>query len=143
MTDFIKYTKKQSTGLEPPLGEFIERNGVEYAGIHLLIDCWGASQLDNIKYMEDVLCRCVSASFATLLHLHCHQFSQSGGLSAVAVLAESHISVHTWPEKGFAAFDVFMCGAAQPMNIVDVLKQAFQPTELKIKEVLRGYSSNE
>jgi len=59
--------------------------------------------------------RCVDASFATLLHLHCHQFSDSGGLSAVAVLAESHITVHTWPERDFAAFDVFMCGtAAQP-----------------------------
>ena len=143
MTNSIKYIKKKCTELDPSLGGFIEKNGIEYAGIHLLIDCWGASPLDNIEYMEDVLNRCVSASFATLLHLHCHQFSKSGGLSGVAVLAESHISVHTWPERDFAAFDVFMCGAAKPMNVVDVLKQAFQPTELKVKKVLRGYSGNE
>ncbi len=143
MTDSIKYTQKKTAELEPSLGFFIERDGVEYAGTHLLIDCWGASRLDSIEYMEDVLHRCVSASFATLLHLHCHQFSKSGGLSGVAVLAESHISVHTWPERDFAAFDVFMCGAAQPMNVVDVLKQAFQPTELKVKKILRGYCGNE
>jgi S-adenosylmethionine decarboxylase len=121
-------------------GDFLITDNVEYAGIHLLIDCWGASKLDDIKYMKRVLQRCVNASFATLLHLHCHQFSETGGLSAVAVLAESHISVHTWPEKGFAAFDVFMCGAAQPKNVIDVLKEAFQPDELKVKEILRGSS---
>jgi S-adenosylmethionine decarboxylase len=57
----------------------------------------------------------------------------------VAVLAESHISVHTWPERNFAAFDVFMCGAAQPMNVIDVLKEAFLPEEIKVKKMLRGY----
>ncbi len=143
MTNFTKLTRSKSSGLELSTGNFLEREGGEYAGTHLLIDCWGASRLDDIEYMEDTLKRCVSASFATLLHLHCHQFSQSGGLSGIAVLAESHISVHTWPERDFAAFDVFMCGTAQPMNVVDVLKQAFQPTELKVKEVLRGYCGTE
>ena len=51
---------------------------------------------------------------ATLLHIHLHTFTDGGGISGVAVLAESHISVHTWPEKGYAAFDVFMCGDAEP-----------------------------
>ena len=143
MTNFTEKKKSKPAELELSTGDFLEVDGVEYAGVHLLIDCWGASRLDSIEYMEDILHRCVSASFATLLHLHCHQFSKSGGLSGVAVLAESHISVHTWPERDFAAFDVFMCGAAQPMNVVDVLKQAFQPTELKVKKVLRGYCGNE
>lgn len=119
-------------------GIFFQTENIEYAGIHLLIDLWGASRLNEVKYMEDVLQRCVSASFATLLHLHCHQFSKSGGLSSVAILAESHLSVHTWPERNFAAFDVFMCGTAQPMNVIDVLKEAFQPEEVKVKEMLRG-----
>ncbi len=132
-----KTTKKQTQSSST--GVFFQKENKEYAGIHLLIDLWGASRLNDVKYMEDVLQRCVSASFATLLHLHCHQFSNSGGLSAVAVLAESHISAHTWPERNFAAFDVFMCGAAQPINVIDVLKEAFLPKEVNVKKILRGY----
>jgi len=119
-------------------GDFLQENGQEFAGTHLLIDLWNASRLNDIKYMEKILQECVSASFATLLHLHCHHFSKSSGLSAVAVLAESHISVHTWPERNFAAFDVFMCGSAQPMNVIKVLEEAFQPEDVKVKKILRG-----
>jgi S-adenosylmethionine decarboxylase proenzyme len=54
-----------------------------------------------------------SVASGTLLYIHLHRFGDGGGISRVAVLAESHISVHTWPEKGFAAFDVFMCGNAE------------------------------
>jgi S-adenosylmethionine decarboxylase len=111
---------------------------VEYSGTHLLIDLWGASHLDECSYIEKVLRDCVTACHATLLHIHLHQFSDSGGISGVAVLAESHISVHTWPERNYAAFDVFMCGAAKPSNTLAILQKAFSPDELKVKEVLRG-----
>ena len=119
-------------------GDFSWRDGIECAGVHLLIDLFGASRLDDERWMDDVLRRCVEASHATLLHLHCHRFSDSGGLSAVAVLAESHITAHTWPERDFAAFDVFMCGAAQPENIIDVLRDAFTPDQIKVVKRLRG-----
>jgi len=118
---------------------FVIKDGVEYSGSHLLIDLWGASRLDDREYIEAVLKRCVTACHATLLHIHLHQFSESGGISGVAVLAESHISVHTWPERGYAAFDVFMCGAATPSNAPAVLDEAFKPSDLKVKEILRGY----
>ena len=54
------------------------------------------------------------------------------------MLAESHISVHTWPECGYAAFDVFMCGDAEPHKAVDVLKAAFGPSRVVVTEHLRG-----
>ena len=117
---------------------FLIKDGVEYSGAHLLIDLWGASRLDDRPYIEEILKRCVTACHATLLHIHLHQFSDSGGISGVAVLAESHISVHTWPERNYAAFDVFMCGAASPLNAPAVLNKAFNPSELKVKEILRG-----
>ena len=131
----------ETSEIESLAGDFLRTDDGEFAGTHLLIDCWKASRLDEIDYMKEILQRCVLVSNATLLHLHCHQFSKSGGLSGVAVLAESHISVHTWPERGFAAFDVFMCGTAQPMKVIDVIQNAFNPTELKVKKILRGLAN--
>ena len=62
---------------------------------------------------------------ATILHSHFHHFSPNGGVSGVLVLAESHISIHTWPERDFAALDIFMCGACDPHLAIPVLKRAF------------------
>ena len=117
---------------------FITRDGVQFAGTHLLLDLWGAKHLDQLDRMEQAMRDCVEVSGATLLHIHLHHFTPSGGISGVAVLAESHISVHTWPERDYAAFDVFMCGDAQPENSIAVLKRAFFPERIEVKEELRG-----
>ncbi len=117
---------------------YITRDGVEYAGIHLLVDFWQARHLNNLKVVEQALRDSVIAADATLLHIHLHHFSDSGGVSGVAILAESHISVHTWPERDYAAFDVFMCGDAKPEKCIDVLKKAFTPQRSEVSEVLRG-----
>jgi S-adenosylmethionine decarboxylase len=117
---------------------FILRDGIEFAGTHLLLDLWGAKCLDNIEHVENAMRECVDACGATLLHIHLHHFSPDGGISGVAILAESHISVHTWPERDYAAFDVFMCGDAQPENSIAVLKRAFFPQRMKVYEELRG-----
>ena len=117
---------------------FINRNGVVYAGSHVIIDLWEATGLDNRELLETALIDAVQAAGATLLHIHLHKFEDGGGISGVAVLAESHISVHTWPEKGFAAFDVFMCGDAQPMKALEVFKKAFQPGRVVVGEHKRG-----
>lgn len=117
---------------------FISRNDRVYAGKHLILDFWGARELDNPVLMEHTLRTCVEKAGATLLHIHLHRFSPSGGLSGVAVLAESHISVHTWPENGFAAFDIFMCGNTRPELAVEELKDAFTPESVSIVEHLRG-----
>jgi S-adenosylmethionine decarboxylase len=109
-----------------------------HLGTHLLIDLWGASRLSDIQFMEITLKNCIAACNATLLHIHLHQFSDSDGISGVAILAESHITIHTWPERNYAAFDVFMCGAANPNNAIDILTAAFQPEEIDVKEILRG-----
>jgi len=117
---------------------FIHRNGLEFAGTHLLIDFWGAENLTELDIMETAFRKCVEDCGATLLHIHMHHFTPNGGISGVAVLAESHISVHTWPERGYAAFDIFMCGDAQPEKAVPILKAAFKPTRVTVGEQLRG-----
>ena len=109
-----------------------------YAGKHLIIDLWGASGLDDMELMRSTLLSGVEACGATLLHIHLHHFTPSGGLSGVAVLAESHISVHTWPECGYGAFDVFMCGSAKPDNLLPILHANFTPSRVHNQECLRG-----
>lgn len=117
---------------------FIIRNGKEYAGTHIILDLWQASRLDDLAHMEAAMREAIAVCGATLLHIHLHHFTPSGGISGVAVLAESHISVHTWPERDFAAFDVFMCGDAKPENAGPVLQRYFEPGKMNITQHHRG-----
>jgi S-adenosylmethionine decarboxylase len=116
---------------------FALRNGVRCAGVHLIVDLHGACGLDDIDLVESTLRDCVAAAEATLLHIHLHHFHPNG-VSGVAVLAESHISIHTWPEAGYAALDIFMCGKALPDACVPVLRKAFRPNRVEVNEILRG-----
>lgn len=117
---------------------FVVRNGVRCAGAHLIVDLYQANRLDDIAHIEQTLRDCVDAAGATLLHIHLHHFEPNGGVSGVAVLAESHISIHSWPEHGYAALDIFMCGAAEPDACVPVLREAFAPKRIAVSELLRG-----
>jgi S-adenosylmethionine decarboxylase len=116
---------------------FATRKGVRCAGVHLIVDLHGAARLNDIEHIEATLRRCVEAARATLLHIHLHHF-QPSGVSGVAVLAESHISIHTWPEIGYAALDVFMCGSADPDACIPVLREAFSAKRVGVNELLRG-----
>jgi len=110
----------------------------EYAGKHYIIDFWGTQFLQNIEFIEKALTDAACIADATLLHIHLHQFTTGGGITGVALLAESHISVHTWPERDYAAFDVFMCGDARPDKAVELLQEVFQPSKFEVTEILRG-----
>ena len=117
---------------------FVERNGVKFAGTHLLVELWGARNLGDLAITDQMLRDATTAAGATLLHVHLHHFGPGAGLSGVAVLAESHISIHTWPERGYAAIDVFMCGACDPYKAVPVMKRAFEPATVQLSEQKRG-----
>jgi S-adenosylmethionine decarboxylase len=119
---------------------FAVRNGVRCAGVHLIVDLHGAKRLNDIEHIEATLRRCVEAAKATLLHIHLHHF-QPNGVSGVAVLAESHISIHTWPDAGYAALDVFMCGSADPDKCIPVLREAFSAKRVGVNEILRGQNA--
>jgi S-adenosylmethionine decarboxylase len=116
---------------------FIRRDGAVFAGTHLIIEVENGEGLDDEGRIQQAFRDCVTECGATLLHIHTHKFSPQG-VSGVAVLAESHISVHTWPEIGYGAFDVFMCGDADPWRAVDVLKRAFGTRTVHVKELRRG-----
>jgi len=117
---------------------FKEKNGISFAGSHILADFWGAQNLSNLDCVERAIREAVKTCGATLLNIHLHHFGTMKGISGVALLAESHISVHTWPERDFAAFDIFMCGTCDPKHALPVFKKFFLPEDMKISFHKRG-----
>jgi S-adenosylmethionine decarboxylase len=117
---------------------FVTRDGVRFAGTHLLVDLWGARNLTDPHHIDVALREAALAARATILHSHFHHFGPDGGVSGVVVLAESHISIHTWPERAFAAVDIFMCGSCNPYDSLPVLKAAFAPETMSLSEQRRG-----
>ncbi len=120
---------------------FIKRDGMEYAGTHLIIDLWDVSRIDDPEHIETSLCDAAVRAGATILSSDFHVFTPNNGVSGVIVLSESHISIHTWPERRFAAVDVFMCGAAKPHKTIAALKEAFNPSRIGLTEHRRGLTA--
>ena len=123
---------------EAPKDYFVERDGMRFAGTHLLVDLWDARNLTDPAHIDTALREAALSAGATILHSHFHHFSPNGGVSGVVVLAESHISIHTWPERHFAAVDIFMCGACDPQLSIPVLQAAFSPDRIDVEEKRRG-----
>ena len=107
-------------------------------GLHLLIDFWGAKHLQDKAHIRKALKKAAEACGATVLKIVLHSFGEGAGITGVAVLAESHISIHTWPEINYIALDVFMCGSCDPHRSVPTLREFFQPQKIKITEHYRG-----
>ena len=107
-------------------------------GQHLLIDLYGASDLTDISIIQQALQEAAKICGATLLDIKLHGFGENQGVTGVALLAESHISIHTWPETQYAAIDVFMCGNCEPKLSVGVFEQAFKPQKITVSEHSRG-----
>lgn len=68
-----------------------------------------------------------------------HQFSGNEGITGIAFLAESHISIHTWPEFKYVAIDLFVCGISNPYNAIPILNKAFNTNCIQITEHKRGF----
>lgn len=109
-------------------------------GTHLVVDAWQCPQdlLNDPERIREALIDAVSAGGATLIDLCVHQFSPHG-VTATATLAESHIAIHTWPEFGYFAADIFFCGRGNPREALKFLKEALQAQQVKTTEVPRGF----
>ena len=110
---------------------------VPLTGQHFLIECFGAHADLGAEALEALLKDSAKAGGATILSCHLHGFGKGGGVTGVALLAESHITVHTWPERRYAAFDVFMCGNCEAMRAAKVIEDAGPGATVDIRKVDR------
>jgi S-adenosylmethionine decarboxylase len=109
-------------------------------GKHLTVDMYGCSfdVLDDLEFVKNAMLTAVTEANMTLLNFSYHKFEPQG-LTALALLAESHMSIHTYPELGYAAVDVFTCGDhSRPDKAVTVLKQFLKPEKTKTTNIKRG-----
>ncbi len=110
-------------------------------GRHFLVDLWEAKNLDQPPVIEEALNEAVRASKGTLLDTRIVPFP-NGACSGVAIIAESHLSIHTWPEFGYAAVDLFTCSPdMDPDAALDVLRKYFEPGRIQVVEVKRGLTA--
>lgn len=117
---------------------YVEKDGIRFSGVHLLVDMWGGQATDDAEKVEATLREAVEACGATLLSLKMHVFTPNSGLTAVATLSESHISIHSWPEAGYTAVDIFTCGSSNPYKVITLLRERFAPDDFQITEQKRG-----
>lgn len=108
-----------------------------YVGSHLVLDLWEATNLDDVAFVEATLITCAQKIKATVLNFYFHQF-ENGGVTGYLALAESHISIHTWPEHNYAAVDIFTCSDVKPHAAILILKEAFNPSRIVTQELQRG-----
>ncbi|MFO8034163.1 MAG: adenosylmethionine decarboxylase [Candidatus Bipolaricaulota bacterium] len=108
-------------------------------GKQLVVEMWECERnINDPDALRKALQEGVDKAQATALSIQVHTFNPSG-VSGVAVIAESHISVHTWPELDYAAVDVFTCGEkALPEAALDVLRDLFRPQRVDVLEIRRG-----
>jgi S-adenosylmethionine decarboxylase len=106
-------------------------------GTHLIADFFGASRLDELEFVRAALTRAALAAGAQILRVEMHAFA-TGGVTGIVLLAESHLSIHTWPEYGIAAVDVFMCGDALALKALKSLETSFLPSAVSVKQIERG-----
>jgi S-adenosylmethionine decarboxylase len=111
-------------------------------GTHLLADLHGvdADLLQDGVALESLLRRAAEVAGARVLNSYFHSFGTGDGVTGVVLLAESHISIHTWPESGLAAADIFMCGLADPGRALKVLIDGLAPAHQSVHALARGFA---
>lgn len=109
-------------------------------GDHFLIELYDCHEhiLDDEDRIRTVLLEAARQAGATIIDQRFHKFAPQG-VSGVIVIAESHLSIHTWPELGYAALDFFTCGDTMNMeNAFELLREVFQPGDMEVRRVQRG-----
>jgi len=120
--------------------DFFKRDalGNDYAGDHILLDIYDGNALYDEKFLQRTIEMAARLAGAEIIESKYHSFGSGKGVSGMTLLSESHISVHTWPERGFAAFDIFMCGKALPEKAAQFIISELMPSKYTIRREKRG-----
>ncbi|HWP91532.1 MAG TPA: adenosylmethionine decarboxylase [Thermodesulfobacteriota bacterium] len=113
-------------------------------GRHLLVEYHGCDPeiLNDLERVKKFMLEAASESGATVLDASFHYFTPQG-VSGVVVIAESHLAIHTWPEYGYAAVDIFTCGnAVDPWKAFHYLRSTLGSKETSVNEIVRGELSH-
>lgn len=112
-------------------------------GHHVLLDLYGVAPapLADAALIEATLTEAARLAGARVLGTQLHPFGPGQGVTGVLLLAESHISIHTWPEHGYAAVDVFMCGDAEAMTAATLIGERLRAERIEVRECTRGLRS--
>lgn len=141
-TSKVSVHRKAAASYTPPIPVGVVSLSIqppgELPGRHLIADFIGAGQLSDVALIESAFLAAVKAAGATLLGTNFHVFTPSGGITGTVSLAESHMSIHTWPEHAYAALDIFMCGACDPLNALPILVEALSPALIELRQIIRG-----
>nr|AAL76407.1 conserved hypothetical protein [uncultured marine proteobacterium] len=116
------------------------KDSAEAYGDHYLVDLHGcdASVIERVEPTQEALLSAAERCGSTIIKYFFHQFSPAG-VSGVILIAESHFSVHTWPESNFAAVDIYTSGDVMQPNIaISLLQDAFRSDHVEIVRVTRG-----
>lgn len=114
------------------------KDNIKFAGTQLIVELWNGRNFSSLPKIRMILKDSVKVCGATLLKINLHKFSSTGGISGVAIIKESHLSIHTWPEYKYAAVDIFVCGDVDPYKAIPALKKGFRPDKIQISELKRG-----
>ena len=111
-----------------------------YLGRHILAEFFGCNPnvLNNVELIQEKMTQAAVECGATVVQTCFHMFNPYG-VSGVVIISESHLAIHTWPELGYAAVDLFTCGEhCDPKIAYDFLKKAFDSTEGSFSQLKRG-----
>ncbi|PFW55460.1 adenosylmethionine decarboxylase [Bacillus cereus] len=109
-------------------------------GQHIIVDLWGVdfTLLNDIHFLEHHLVSAADYSGANVLNVSTKKF-QPYGVTVLVLLSESHLSIHTYPEKHFAAIDCYTCGTTvEPQIAIDYIVNILKPERMHIKRLIRG-----
>jgi len=112
---------------------------MEMLGLHIVAEFHGVSKekLDDLFFLEEVLISAAKSAGARILGYKFHKFSPHG-VTGIVAISESHLSIHTWPEFGYAAFDVFSCRRVNARKIFEEVLKALNPERVVFREIARG-----
>jgi len=118
--------------------QWAKKTKQKFLGIHLIAEFWGGKIIEDPKELEKILKLAAKKAGNTPLEFSFHKFNPQG-MTGVLLLAESHISFHSWPEYNYVALDIFTCGSKTfPEKALEVLKKKMKPQKVKVMVIKRG-----